>query len=685
MASKYKKGDKGDPFAINVETPYDKKLEETSYKLEWTENSLIDGEDDRDNMRYSFDFSYIKRISIFLAVFLLLLLGRVAWLQIVKDDHYSAMAKGNRIREKSIEASRGIIYDRDGRTLVRNTANFMLYLVPGDLPPKGKERSKIFEKIFNVLSPQNSSQQVVLEKVRKKIKKVEDDPIKAYQPLFLADNIEYEKAISLYLQSRDMPGVVLSDNNRRVYLNEIPQEKVIASSTDEKQDRKLDFSEGRFQVRSLSHILGYTGKINKKELNENDNYSPIDYIGKTGLEKTWEEQLRGEKGEKRVEVDAIGREKRIISKEKPEEGNNLVLSVDFPLQAQVEAIVKRHLADKDIKKASVIVMDPQNGEILSLVSTPAYNNNVFVQGVSSQQYQDITGKKENSLFNRAISGEYPSGSTIKPVIAAAALEEGIISANTTVNSTGGIRIGEWFFPDWREGGHGVTDVRKAIAQSVNTFFYYIGGGYKDFSGLGMERIIEYDKKFGLGSKTGIDLPSEASGFLPTKEWKKETMDQPWYIGDTYHLSIGQGFLLVTPLQVANFTSVFANKGTLHQPHLVKKVVDGSDESVQRVEPKVLNSDFIGDYVVQVVREGMRRTVTSGSGRSLSTLEVDAAGKTGTAQWSSEKPPHAWFTCFAPYDDPEIVVTVLVEKGGEGHDTAVPISKEILEYYFDKKE
>ncbi|MCK4554296.1 penicillin-binding protein 2, partial [Candidatus Parcubacteria bacterium] len=283
-----------------------------------------------------------------------------------------------------------------------------------------------------------------------------------------------------------------------------------------------------------------------------------------------------------------------------------------------------------------------------------------------------------------ISGEYPSGSTIKPVIAAAALEEGIISEHTSFTSVGGIKVGQWFFPDWRAGGHGITDVRRAIAESINTFFYYIGGGHQDFKGLGIDRIYKYGELFGLNAQLGIDLAGEVSGFLPTKKWKEETKGERWYIGDTYHLSIGQGDILVTPLQVANYTSVFANGGALYRPHLVKQILSGGDKVFKEVEPVIIRDNFIGDYNIEIVRQGMRRTVTAGSARSLQSVPVAVAGKTGTAQWSSKKNHHAWFTGFAPYDNPEVVITILVEEGGEGSDVAVPIAKEFLEWYFGNR-
>ncbi|MFH1822962.1 MAG: penicillin-binding transpeptidase domain-containing protein, partial [Patescibacteria group bacterium] len=221
------------------------------------------------------------------------------------------------------------------------------------------------------------------------------------------------------------------------------------------------------------------------------------------------------------------------------------------------------------------------------------------------------------------------------------------------------------------------------SQSVNTFFYYIGGGFEDFNGLGVDRIVNYAKLFGLGSQTGVDLANEASGFLPTKEWKEKTKGERWYIGDTYHLAIGQGDILVTPLQVANYTAVFANQGKLYRPHLIKQVLTDEDKLIGDIESAPIRENFIDSYNINVVRQGMRQAVTTGSARGLDSLSVKVAGKTGTAQWSSKKDNHSWFTGFAPYDNPEIVITILVEEGGEGSETAVPIAREVIEWYFGR--
>ncbi|MCD4693946.1 penicillin-binding protein 2 [bacterium] len=669
---------KKDPFIVMPEKLKDRKIRGFSYQLEWTEDSFISEDQGGESMRLTFNFSYLKAISLFILLFVVIILGRVFYLQILKGDYYSAMARGNRIRIKSVEAQRGTIYDRNNEPLVMNVANFVLYIVPGDMPEDKKERNELIDKTSKILGDEE-----VKIRIDDILKEININSLEAYQPFFIIDNLDYEKALLLLLENKEMPGIILSNKNRRKYLNkfDIPFLEEVRLDDGQIVERQVL---KKFKSESFSHLLGYIGKISPEELEEREGYFSIDYIGKAGLEYSYEDILKGNKGKKQIEVDALGKEKRIISEEAAMDGDSLVLSLDSKLQTKVEQILKEELNKRGLTNASAIVMNPNNGQILSLVSLPSFDNNIFSRGLSKEEYNLIFSSENKSLFNRTIKGEYPSGSTIKPVISVAALEEGVISENTKINSVGGISIGSWFFPDWLAGGHGSTDVRKAIAQSVNSFFYYIGGGYQDFQGLGLDRMLEYDKKLGLGQKTGIDLPSEGDGFLPSREWKEENFGEPWYIGDTYHLAIGQGFLLVTPLQVANFTAFFANGGTLYKPRLVEKIISNSGDSTRGLPPEVISSDFLDDYNVEVVRQGMRQTVQYGSGRSLNSLDVEVAGKTGTAQWSSEKDPHAWFTSFAPYDNPEIVVTVLVEEGEEGTYISVPITKEIIKYYFDNK-
>ncbi|MBM3205205.1 hypothetical protein FJZ48_04510, partial [Candidatus Uhrbacteria bacterium] len=397
-------------------------------------------------------------------------------------------------------------------------------------------------------------------------------------------------------------------------------------------------------------------------------------IGKTGIERSYETLLRGTPGERVSEIDAHGSITSMVGDRPAIDGQDIRLTIDVELQRASEILLREQMQIAKTGRGSVIVMDPQDGSILSLVSLPAFDNNIFSGGASSTLYQALLENRDQPLFPRAWAGTYPSGSTIKIVISAAALAEKLINAHTSFVSVGGIRVGSSFFPDWKEEGHGVTDVRHAIAWSVNTFFYTVGGGYESFVGLGVDRLQDWMRRFGLGSKTGIDVPGEGPGFVPSKQWKQEAKQERWFVGDTYNLSIGQGDLLVTPIQVAGYTATIANGGTKVTPHFVGKL--GTDKPTFPVTSiSDLNSNS-----VHTVRLGMRDCVQFGSCRGLS-VPFTAGGKTGTAQWNANKRTHAWFTSFAPWDKPEVVVTVLVEEGGEGSAVAVPVARQVLQKWW----
>ena len=419
---------------------------------------------------------------------------------------------------------------------------------------------------------------------------------------------------------------------------------------------------------SLSHILGYIGPVTVEDLQKEGNeYRQTDSIGKTGVESSYENVLRGTAGEKVYEVDARNRITSLVSELPAIDGKDVTLTIDERLQAAAERAMIAEMQKAHLSRGSVVAMDPRDGSILAMVSLPAYDNNYFSGHVSSTYYANLLKNEDHPLLARAMAGVFPSGSTIKPAIATAALTEGVITPDTTVNSVGGIRVGGILFPDWKAGGHGITNVRKAIAWSVNSFFYYVGGGYDSFVGLGIDRLSSWMKKFGLSQKTGIDIPGEASGFVPTRDWKEKTKNEHWYIGDTYNLSIGQGDLLVTPLQIANVTAEIANGGHRLIPHVSMSATSTPADS-----------SLIADAAaIKTVQLGMRDTVVYGSGRALSNMAVTVAGKTGTAQWRNDKANHAWFTCFAPAEDPQIAVTVLLEEGVEGSYVSVPVTRDIL--------
>ncbi len=586
---------------------------------------------------------------------LLILMSRAIQLQVVNGAYYRSVAENNRIRIYNLPAPRGIIYDINGTPLVRNIPSFSLYITPNIFfsSEDNPDRVYIWLKQNLNIDPDNESLQQALA-VNKKQKEYSE-------PRLIAENIDYELALKMQIESFDYQGVNIEIQSKREYLNT--------------KNNKL--------IYSLGHILGYEGKVSASEYEEQKKYGYLfnDNIGKTGLELSLEKILRGVYGKEQVEVDSSGQAIKIIAQEKVEKGDSVVLNIDLVMQERLESIISSYLSKSGKKRASAIVMDPNNGAIKTLISLPGYDNNLFSGGISQNDYQALINDPNKPLFNRSISGEYPSGSTIKPVMAASALEEGIITAATSFMSVGGIRIGQWFFPDWQAGGHGLTDVKKAIAQSVNTFFYIIGGGYGQQPGLGVYKIKEYLERFGLNKITGVELPNEKTGFLPTPEWKETTKGEPWYIGDTYHLAIGQGDLLVTPIQVANYVNVFANGGILYKPQLINHYIDQNNGEKVEIKTEILHENFIKENNIELVRQGMQQAVRSGSARILNSLPVSSGAKTGTAQWQLDKPAHAWFVAFAPYSEPELSIMVLVEEGEEGSKITAQIVSEFLSWYF----
>lgn len=598
-------------------------------------------------------------------------------LQIISGDFYLAKAEANRLRIKAVPAERGVIYDAKMRPLVTNIPTFILELIPAFLPKDKNRREQELEKIAELAS-------VPKEEIEKTLSDFEGYN---YRAITIKDNLDYESAVKLVVASADMPGLAIEKRSGRLYLIN----KLYCLNKAETDQQKLDCDNtvNKDAVNSLSHVIGYMGKVSRKEISDARlnqekgqkflGYLPTDYIGKTGLEKEYELIMRGVYGKKEIEVDALGREKGVISAEVATPGASLLLTINLKMQQKLEEIMINNLAKMGKKRAAGIILDPQNGDIIAAVSLPTYDNNIFTSSLSQENFNKLIEDENHPLFARAWSGAYPAGSVIKPLVAAAALSEGVITEKTSFESAGGLEIGQWFFPDWKPGGHGITNVVKALAESVNTFFYITGGGYKSFTGLGVEKILVYYKKFGLAQRLVLDAPNENAGFLPSPDWKESVKKEKWYIGDTYNISIGQGDVLVTPLQVAVYTSVFANGGNLFEPHLVKGFLkpDGG-ENVKK--PKILASQIIQDEVIKSVRRGLRAAVLTGSARRLADLPVTAAGKTGTAQWSKTHTTHAWFTGFAPYENPKIVITILVEEGGEGSAVAVPIARDFLDWW-----
>jgi penicillin-binding protein 2 len=467
-----------------------------------------------------------------------------------------------------------------------------------------------------------------------------------------------------------------------------------------------------------SHILGYIGPIPESQAQtyQDEGYDPNRHlVGLTGVEYTFENELRGLDGHKLVEVDVAGREVQTVGEpEAVVPGHNLRLTLDLDLQQAVEEILSEHMKSLYKKQGVVVAMAPQTGEILAMLSLPTYDNNEFTGGISPEALKALQEDANRPLVNHAISGQYPPGSTFKIIVASAGLEEQTIDTSTRYYCGGILWLPNRFYPDdpslaqpfycWihhdYHGSHGSLSVVSALGQSCDIFFYQVGGGYRDhFEGLGEERIGYYAELFGMGARTGIDLPGEAPGLVPTTKWKRVNYSESWVTGDTYNMSIGQGFVLATPLQVLNSAAAVANGGTVYRPQIVREVLDGEGNIIQAFAPDVIRQLPVSQENINTVRQGMRAAV-AGSGATAWAIDVPGvavAGKTGTAEFFIDRnkdglpdrdregnlPTHAWFTAFAPYQDPEIALVVFVFGGGEGSGTAVPIANEILNYYFSR--
>ncbi|MCL5410398.1 MAG: penicillin-binding protein 2 [Patescibacteria group bacterium] len=588
-----------------------------------------------------------------LLLFFCILCSRLFFLQVVQGESNQKLAEGNRIRPRIIEATRGIITDKDGVWLARNKPNFALAVYPSDLPKSKPERNAVYSKLAEMSG----------ETVEQISSASEENGLLSLDIVTIKDNLSHDDALLMEKKIADLPGVVVAKKASREYT----------------------------VLPGLGHVLGYTGKISPLEIQSYPDYFLSDRVGKTGIESEYEKYLRGKHGVEQIEVNSKGSIVRVLVQDgnrEPVPGYDTSLYLDRGLQQKTsEALskgieeAKKATGDDKIDSGVAIVMDVNSGGILSMVSLPDYDNNLFSTQISSADYQKLMNDESYPMFDRATKGTYPPGSIVKIVMAAAGLTEGNITTNTTFDTPPEIKIGDYTFPDWKD--HGATDIKRAIAESNNIFFYSVGGGFDKIKGIGINNIKKYWKLFGLGEKTGIDLPSEAEGLLPDPEWKKKVKNEDWYIGDTYHVSIGQGDLLVTPIQMMRATATIANGGKLLQPQLVHKITDQKGNVIKEFGPRVERQNFISSDIIKTVQQGMRLTITDGSARNLNDLPVSVAGKTGTAQFLDNQKTHAWFECYAPYENPQIAVVVLIDGGGGGHEIAAPVAKDILNYYFTR--
>jgi penicillin-binding protein 2 len=586
----------------------------------------------------------IVLLSFAVATLFFLLLTRLWFLQVIESDRLRGLSESNRLRFVPVAASRGAILDRNGKVLVGNTPSFSVAAVPQEI--RDKDAFIGFLARYLRLDPEELARKWAKGQGRGK-----------YFPIFLASGISRDELEFLEENRLRLPGLDIEMKPVREY----PYGSLAA------------------------HLFGYVGEVSEDELGQEifQSYNPGDYVGKNGIERSWERMLHGVDGGRQLEVDARGRYLRTISETKPVVGNSVMLTIDTELQKRTEAA----FGDK---AGAAVVMETGTGEILAFASNPGFDPALFAGRMPPEKWQAYLDDKRHPLENKALKGQYPPGSTFKIVTALAGLQEGLIDEHTTVTCKGSYTLGKDTFRCWEKKGHGTVDLKRALKESCDVYFYQLG------EKLGVDKIAAYARELGLGSAMNVGLENEKKGNIPTAEWKERKYRQKWLRGETLPVSIGQGYVLTTPIQLASMIAAFANEGTLYQPHLVKRVVDPEGKVIEDFAPRLLRKAGIKAEHFRTARAGLLAVVneSGGTGAAARLYEVKVAGKTGTSQVVKlkdrkgnvpyEHRDHALFVAYAPYDKPEVAVAVVVEHGEHGGGAAAPIAGKILRAYFEAK-
>jgi len=591
-------------------------------------------------------------VGIFVFLFFCLLAARFVWLQAYQHDHYAAQAEDNRISVVPVVPNRGLIVDRNGVVLARNFAAYTLEITPSKI---NRDLDELIDLLAGIVEIQ--------PKDRRRFRRQLEES-KRFESLPIRTRLSDEEVARFTAQRYRFPGVDIQARLFRQY----PLGPV------------------------ASHVIGYIGRINQREsarIEETEdaaNYNGTSYIGKEGLEKSYEKQLHGQTGYEEVEVSAGGRAVRTLSRTPATPGANLILSIDIELQKVAEQAFGN-------RRGALIAIEPATGDILAYVSMPTFDPNLFVEGIDQQSWDELNNSPDKPLVNRPLSGSYPPGSTYKPFMALAALELGRRTPASAISDPGYFMFGNHRFRDDKEGGHGTVDLYKSVVHSCDTYYYHLAND------LGVDMMHDFMKPFGFGQLTGIDLEHEKKGILPSTAWKRAAYRRPqqqkWYAGETISLGIGQGYNSFTPLQLAHATAILANNGVVMKPHLVKIMEDGGTRArtltvpkeSYRIPLKQQNIDIVKQAMVGVTREGTSAKVFANAGYT-------SAGKTGTSQVIAIKKnekydasriderhrDHSLYVAFAPVDNPRIAIAVIVENGGFGATAAAPIVREALDYY-----
>lgn len=569
------------------------------------------------------------------------LISRLGYLQVVQGQHYVRLADGNRIRIVPIKAPRGIFYDRNGVPLVSKRPSFAVTVATGSSPIPDAEMAAL-SRILAMDAAEISG-------------KINRHTGFSYVPVQLKTDVD-QKTISKIEENRSaFPGIVIKAQPVRKYIYQ-------------------DFA---------AHIFGYVGEISEAELQQKkkDGYKTGDIIGKAGLEKVYDKYIRGMTGAERIEVDVNGQPVQPLDERHPVPGNDVVLTLDYSIQQAAEQAMDKRLRylqsrlhRRKAKAAAAVVMNPKTGEILAMASRPAFNPNVFNGGISEKDWDVLVGNPFNPLTNRAIAGEYPPGSVFKIITGTAALELGKVTTQEKILDTGK----HWLIPKGNAGGEalGWIDFKEALSKSDNVYFYEMGNR------VGIDNLEKYARLYGLGAATGINLPGEAKGLVANRRYKEEMYEDRWYLSETFDAAIGQGFQLVTPLQMAMVMGEVANGGYRYRPFLVSKIVSPAGKTIQAFLPEQIGRATISGPTLAVIRHALQEVALPGgtAAQVFQGFPVAIAGKTGTAE-NSQGDDHGWFVAYAPFENPKVVVAVVVEHGGYGSQSAAPIAKDILAAVF----
>jgi penicillin-binding protein 2 len=563
-----------------------------------------------------------------IVVFVLLIM-RLWQLQILQGGEYRKLSEANRMRIVNIPAPRGIIFDRNGIPLVKNSAYYYASIIPNEFD---KNKVDLLSTVLNIPAED------ILERIN-------ESGLSPLVPIRLKQGLSFSEVAHVEARRSDFPGLIIETEVSRHY----------------------PYGDAG------SHLIGYLGKLSPSQSKDPafKDIPPDMFIGQWGVEKLFDDTLRGTPGKRIIEVNALGREIRLLQEAPPAKGKDISLSIDINLQEAAEKAFAE-------RAGALVAIKPGTGEILGMISKPSFDPNLFTRGISHDEWTILTKDGKNPMLNRALQSQYPPGSTFKIVTAIAGLEEGVIHPDTRVDCRGGIRYGKWHFGCWRKQGHGVVSLHRAIVESCDVFFYEAG------KRLGIDKIYAYATALGLGRKTGIELGIERQGLIPNTRWKLETKKTPWFPGETFNTAIGQGYVAVTPVQLAWMISAVANGGTLYKLQLIKDA-----------QPVIAGRLRVNPENLQTVRKGLLGVVNepSGTGWASKSSLLPVGGKTGTAQvvalkrggqLSEKFRDHAWFVAFAPDEKPEIALAVLVEHGGHGGVAAAPIAKTAIEAYMKPK-